>query len=52
MFFVAKQLFRENILWQKNLTLDKRVSEKLFMQHEFSDVKILSEDKTIPWHHK
>ena len=30
-----------------NLILDKRVSEKLFLQHEFSDVKILREDKTI-----
>ena len=32
------------------LTLGKRVSEKLFLQDEFSDVKILCEDKIFPCH--
>ena len=32
------------------LTLGKRVSEKLFLQDELSDVKILCEDKIFPCH--
>ena len=32
------------------LTLGKRVSEKLFLQDEFSDVKILCGDKIFPCH--
>ena len=33
-----------------NLSLGKRLSEKMFMKDEFSDVKILCDGKTFPCH--
>ena len=41
-----KQAFQQPF----NLSLGKRLSEKMFLKDEFSDVKILCDGKTFPCH--
>ena len=41
-----KQAFQQPF----NLSLGKRLSEKMFLKNEFSDVKILCDGKTFPCH--